>query len=165
MMWYILGAVLAIVLIIQDLMDYGYFKIDRAFGAIVACAILASLGNVICSGILYAISPEPYNDPGVEESYSSAYDILPFTQDEYVKFTSSRRNTYIMLLLDNGEVHQYNINIIETQIRVALDGEQPTVKRVRYSGYADWRKWLTTFSVSSTWTFITLPPGISQPIT
>ena len=165
MIFFLIAAAITIVYSIHQYVEgynfseiWDWFKAEFLWMAFCTCAVALMISGLLA--VIYCDIPDSKEHSTIEvENY---HELQPMSEDTYIQWGTDNS---VVVLLDNGYYQTYNIDNSTVFIKVCADGEVPNVKTINYKKYNDYRKWLCLWNALSDETFITLPPGISKPIT
>ena len=165
MIFFIIAIVITIMYSIYRYVKYysfseiwDWFKSEVFFTLFATCAVALCISGFL--SIIYCEVSDSKENSVVEiENY---HELHSFSEDTYIQWGADNS---VVVLLDNGYYQTYNLDNNTVFIKVCTEDEVPNVKTLHYKEYNDYRKWLCLWNAISDETYITLPPGISKPIT
>lgn len=135
-----------------------WFKNEVFYTLFATCAVALIISGLLA--VIYCEVSDSKENSVIEiENY---HELQPFSEDTYIQWGTDNS---IIVLLDNGYYQTYNIDNSTVFIKVCAEDEIPNVKTLHYKKYSDYRQWLCLWNAISDEIYITLPPGISKPIT
>lgn len=108
----------------------------------------AGLLNMLCMVML----SETHKDTGVNTKVDYDYKIVQLNDKEWINWNSDGS---LVCLLETGDIATYEIDKT-TKVKF-IDTEEPSVKKISYGTYTDYRKLFTVFPVWQSETIITIP--------
>lgn len=165
MIFFMIAIVITIVYSIYQYVKYydfseiwDWFKGEVFLSLFTTCAIALMISGFMA--IIYCETSSSKENSTIEvENY---HELQPFSGDTYIQWGADNS---VVVLLDNGYYQTYNLNNSTVFIKVCAEDEVPNVKTLHYKEYTDYRWWLCLWNAISDETYITLPPGVSKPIT
>lgn len=151
MIWIFLASAIVVYLICTTRPHFG-----DCIALIGIFAIFALFLNFVC-GLFCLLGSD---DVGVNAYIKYDYDLIPISEEEFVHFN---KNNTIVVRYDDGNIATYNLeNCI---IDAVEDDEVPHIYNKKVTSYSDFRVAFNMIPLIPERTFITLPTGISKPIT
>lgn len=151
MIWFILAFAIVVYLICTARPHFG-----DCIALICAFAVFALLLNFVC-GLFCLLGPE---NTGVNARIRYDYDLIPISEEEFVHFN---KNDTIVVRYDDGSIATYRL---ENCIIDVIEGDEvPHIYNKKITSYSDFRAAFNMIPFIPERTYITLPTGISKPIT
>lgn len=151
MIWVILAFAIVVYLICTARPHFG-----DCIALICIFTMFALFLNFVC-GLFCLLGSDQV---GVNARIRYDYDLIPISEDEFVHFN---KNDTIVVRYNDGSIATYRL---ENCIIDAIEGnETPHIYNRKITSYSDVRMVFTIMPLESERTYITLPTGISKPIT
>ena len=151
MIWFILAFAVVVYCICISRPKFG-----DCIMLIIAFTALALLLNFVC-GFFCLLGSDQV---GVNTRIRYNYDLIPISEDEFVHFN---KNDTIVVRYDDGSIATYRL---ENCIIDVIEGNKtPHIYNRKITSYSDVRAVFNMIPLEPERTYITLPAGISKPIT
>lgn len=152
MIWFGLAFFITLICAGKDAKDNAYKDKSKFIKDTCLFLLTMLLGAVLFNIMSMAILSETHKDTGVNIKVDYDYKIAQLNDKEWINWNSDGS---LVCLLETGDIATYEIDKT-TKVKF-IDTEEPSVKKISYGAYTDYRKLFTLFPVWQSETIITIP--------